>query len=115
LVDTSLDEPVRIGYSYQLDDIKFHIPDMSIQVKIGNFDISSIENMIENELFSNEDIKKLGISAKKNQYYDMHYFLNTLNKYYQNVMPDVITEFIHRVIPRHFRYPCKKMQSMVDY
>ena len=46
--------------------------------QIWDFDFACIDGIIENNKVNASWTKKMNVSKKKNQYYDMHYFFNTL-------------------------------------
>lgn len=96
-------------YRYNIDDTKFIIPNIDIQIKIWDFDFASIENIIENNKVNADWTKKINIRREENKYYDMHYFFNTLisrrffPQFYEGGAPQEIVDFIHRVIPEEYR------------
>lgn len=98
-------------YNYRMDDdnIKFKIPDIGIQIKIWDFDFACIKGKIENNKVNSDWTTKMNVSNEKNQYYDMHYFFNTLicerffPQFYTGGAPKEIIEFIHRIIPPKYR------------
>ena len=98
-------------YNYRLpdDDIRFQIPDIGMQIKIWDFDFACIDGIIENNKVDAEWTTKMNVSKKKNQYYDMHYFFNTLicerffPQFYTGGAPKEIIEFVHRIIPEKYR------------
>jgi len=114
-------------YSYKMDHIKFQIPDIGIQIKIWDFDFACIDGIIENNKVNSDWTTKMNVSKKKNQYYDMHYFFNTLicerffPQFYTGGAPKEIIEFVHRIIPEKFRtivankYIRKGGRILVDY
>jgi hypothetical protein len=89
--------------------IKFEIPDIGMQIKIWDFDFACISGIIENNKANADWTKKMNVSNKKNQYYDMHYFFNTLickrffPQFYTGGAPKEIIEFVHRIIPKQYR------------
>lgn len=96
-------------YGYKRDDVKFQIPDIGIQIKIWDFDFACIKGKIENNKVNSEWTTKMNVSNEKNQYYDMHYFFNTLiserffPQFYTGGAPKEIIEFIHRIVPPKYR------------
>jgi hypothetical protein len=111
-------------YRYNIDDTKFIIPNINLQIKIWDYDFACIDGIIENNKVNADWTKKLNISKKENKYYDMHYFLNTLiskrffPQFYDGGAPPEIVEFVHRVIPKKYRngskYVNKKGRIQVD-
>ena len=114
----------NVRYRYNMDNYKFVIPNIDIQMKIWDFDFACIDKIIPNNKVDSDWTKGIGISREKNQYYDMHYFLNTLinPKFFPHCnrggMPQEIIDFIHRVIPPQYRngkYVSKKGRMLCNY
>ncbi|AYV85029.1 MAG: putative serine/threonine-protein kinase [Satyrvirus sp.] len=96
-------------YKYVIGDTYFIIPDIGFQIKIWDFDFASIDGIIENNKLKVKWTNKMNITQKKNQYYDMHYFFNTLiskrffQQFYEGGAPQEIIDFVHRIIPEKYR------------
>lgn len=96
-------------YRYSLGSHVFIIPGIGIQIKIWDFDFASIDGIVENKKVNADWTKKINISKKKNMYYDMHYFFNTLiskrffPQFYEGGVPQEIVDFVHRIVPEEFR------------
>lgn len=98
-------------YKYSLvgNNTIFQIPDIGMQIKIWDFDFASIGGIIENNKVNADWTTRMNVSNKKNQYYDMHYFFNTLicekffPQFYKGGAPIEIVEFVHRIIPEKYR------------
>jgi len=86
----------------------FEIPNIGLHAKITDFDFScngdEIVNSKVESVWAHEEVK---LSSKRNHYYDLHYFINTLsdkklypefNKY----VPNSIKDFISRVVPAKY-------------
>lgn len=111
-------------YRYNIENTKFIIPNINLQIKIWDFDFACIDGIIENNKVNAEWTKKINITKKENKYYDIHYFFNTLiskrffPQFYDGGAPPEIVEFIHRVVPEKFRngskYVNKKGRILVD-
>lgn len=111
-------------YCYNIDDTKFIIPDIELQVKIWDFDFACIDGVVNNAKVDAPWTSKINISRKENKYYDMHYFFNTLiskrffPQFYEGGAPPEIIDFVHRIIPEKFRgqskYIAKKGRILVD-
>lgn len=122
LTEIKIDQP-NCRYRYNLDDVKFIIPNINLQIKIWDFDFACIDGIIENNKVNAEWTKKINITKKENKYYDMHYFFNTLMskrffpQFYEGV-PQEIIDFVHRVVPEEYRngskYVNKKGRIQVD-
>ncbi|HLX55296.1 MAG TPA: hypothetical protein VKR58_15235, partial [Aquella sp.] len=115
------------GYSMADDPVKFKIPAIGLQIKIWDFDFACIDGLIENNKVNSTWTKKMNISKSKNQYYDMHYFFNTLicekffPQFYTGGAPKEIVEFVQRIIPEKYRsvisskYTKKGGRILVDH
>ena len=124
LTDIKKNQP-NCRYRYNINDIKFIIPNINIQIKIWDYDFACIDGTIENNKVNSDWTKKINITKKQNKYYDMHYFFNTLiskrffPQFYEGGAPPEIVEFIHRVVPEKYRngskYVNKKGRIQVDH
>ena len=116
-------------YQYKIENCKFIIPNIGIQIKIWDFDFACIDGEVRNSKVDSEWTKNINISHKKNQYYDINYFFNTLmnprffpqfyKKYetdeidengercMKNCVPQEIIDFVHRVVPEIYRVGSK--------
>lgn len=111
-------------YCYKIDNTKFYIPNINMQIKIWDFDFACIDGVIENNKVNSDWTYKMNITKNENKYYDMHYFFNTLitkrffPQFYEGGVPPEIVEFVHRIIPEKFRngsrYINKKGRIQVD-
>jgi hypothetical protein len=97
-------------YKYTINDCDFIVPDVGIQLKLWDFDFACIPGIIDNSKVSADWTKEINVKPKMNQYYDLHYFFNTLIKpdffsqfYVGNHVPNEIKEFVHRIIPEQYR------------
>lgn len=112
-------------YRYNIDNTKFIIPNINLQVKIWDFDFACIDGVIENNKVNAEWTQKMNITKKQNKYYDMHYFFNTLiskrffPQFYEGGVPEEIIEFVHRIVPEKYRtgerYVNKKGRIQIDH
>lgn len=92
------------------DKMKFCIPNIGIQIKLWDFDFSTIDGVINNLKINSKWTNNINITNKKNHYYDLHFFFNTLIK--EGVYPEIldkeitsreIVEFITDVVPEKYR------------
>lgn len=95
-------------YRYNIENTKFIIPDIGMQIKIWDFDFACIDGYIENNKVNSDWTRKMNITKRMNRYYDMHYFFNTLinEKFFPHFYdgaPREIIEFVHRIIPKECR------------
>jgi hypothetical protein len=101
--------PNNKKYLYKINGQEYIVPNIGIQLKLWDFDFASIEGIIENAKVNANWTDKININNKKNRYYDIHYFLNTLTRkgffpeFWSNDIPEKVKEFVLRVIPEKFQ------------
>lgn len=97
-------------FKYKINGNIYIVPNIGIQIKIWDFDFSCIEGIVDNTKVNADWTDKINISATRNKYYDVHYFLNTLTR--KGFIPDFwdipeipkqVKEFFGRVVPEKFR------------
>ena len=105
------------GYEYIVSNIGFHI-------KLWDFDFACIPGLVENAKVNANWTNKINVKPKKNRYYDVHYFFNTLTKkgffpqFYE--APEISKEvknFVARVVPReysHGKYVAEKGRILIN-
>jgi hypothetical protein len=104
-------------YIYNMDNVKFTIPNINLGIKIWDFDFTSIDGIIENNKVNSKWTEAIGITKKQNRYYDMHYFFNTLTskrffpQFYENGAPKEIIDFVHRIIPEEYRHQSSNIST----
>lgn len=95
-------------FKYKVNGYNYIVPNVGFQIKLWDFDFASIGGYIENSKVNAKWTNDLNITSERNQYYDIHYFFNTLRK--KGFFPEIMTsdmidnevkEFINRVIPEH--------------
>lgn len=93
--DTLLSTTI-FGKTYQFKNPKY-------QVKLWDFNFSSIDSLVNNSLVESIWTKQLNINCYQHQYYDIYMFLVFIRKIcadgYNINIPTEINEFINRVIP----------------
>jgi len=96
-------------FKYKINGQKYIVPNIGVQLKLWDFDFACIPSIVCNSKVSAKWTDKINIRPKKNQYYDIHYFFNTLTK--KGFCPELLTDdtipvelrdFILRVIPDKF-------------
>lgn len=79
-------------------------------ITLGDWDFACIPPLIKNYKVMATWSKKYNINERKNQYYDIHYFFNTLVR--KRFLPEIMTsdkvpkevkEFVNRVVPPKLR------------
>ena len=93
-------------FHYQFENHSFFVPNIGIQIKLWDFDFACIPGIVDNSKVNAEWTTNLNIKPIRNQYYDIHYFFNTLTR--RSFLPDFwkevnisnqVKEFVNRVIP----------------
>jgi hypothetical protein len=96
-------------FKYKINGQKYVIPNIGFQIKLWDFDFACIPSLVPNTKVEAKWTDKINIKPVKNQYYDIHYFFNTLTK--KGFLPDLLTsdeiskelqEFIMRVVPEKY-------------
>ena len=93
-------------FIYNINGKKYIVPNIGIQIKLWDFDFACIGDSIENDKVNSKWANNINISKEKNQYYDIHYFFNTLTR--KGFLPDFfinpnintsLKQFIKRIVP----------------
>ena len=103
-------------YLYHIDNKYYKIPNVGVQIKLWDFDLSCIKDVIDN--YKIIDMSEFGIRDTKNQYYDIHCFLNflrinTIGENNYNKIPESIQNFWERYIP--LKYRGEDEEEDIDY
>jgi len=112
-------------FHYHIGDQNYYVPSIGIMLKIWDFDFACIKGVVDNHKVEEPYFLERGnISSKRQQYYDLHYFLNTVGKpgfvdCFYDTIPKEFEEFIHRVVPPEYRdpnsgYVAEKGRLLVD-
>ena len=99
-------------YKYEINNYNFIIPDIGIQIKLWDFDFACIPGIIDNAKVNADWANKMiNVKPKKNQYYDMHFFFNTLirKEFFpqllsDNSIPQKVKDFVNRIVPDKYKY-----------
>ena len=69
-------------YYDNLNDLNISLVFRNIgyQIKIWDFDFACIPGIVDNKKVTAEWTNRINVNCKKNQYYDIHFFFNTLTK-----------------------------------
>ena len=95
------------NYLYYIDGRYYSVPNVGFQIKLWDFDLSCIKGVVNN--YKVNGMEEYGIRDTKNQYYDIHCFLNYLRLYIvgdikRRYVPERIQNFWRRVIPLKYRH-----------
>lgn len=97
-------------FKYKINGTTYIIPNIGLQIKIWDFDFACIEGIVENTKVNAKWTDRLNVNNKKNRYYDIHYFFNTLTK--KGFFPEFwetpeiskqVKDFVKRIIPAKYR------------
>ncbi len=95
---------------YKVNKKEYILPSIGYCLYLWDFDFSCIPGVVENSKVYQEWTKKINITSKRNQYYDIHYFFCTL--IFKGFLPELMTEssvpvqvkkFINWIIPEEYR------------
>ena len=93
-------------FVYKINNQKYIIPNIGIQIKLWDFDFACISDVIENDKVNSKWANDMNINHNRNRYYDIHFFFNTLTR--KGFLPDffenknisnVVKQFIKRIVP----------------
>lgn len=99
--------------AYKIDNEKYKINNIGYHLRLSDFDSACIPGIVDNKKVSLAWTKKINITSDRNQYYDIHYFFNTLIK--RGFCPEIMTsdkvphevkDFINRVLPEKYSKGC---------
>ena len=85
---------------YEFNHKKYYIPNNDFEIKITNFFLSNIPEMYGTNV---EGTLNVPFFDDKNNYFDLHYFLNNLLNEFEGSMDEKTVEFIDKVIPERYR------------
>ena len=105
------------AFRYSLGDYFFVVSNINLNVKIWDFDFASIDGLIENNKVNAPWTKDINISKARNQYYDLHYFFNTLMNFFPEFTkggaPKEIVDFVYRAVPEQYRVGCAQSKNNI--
>lgn len=110
-------------WSYRVCNKTYIVPNIGYQIKLWDFDFACIKGIVDNAKVNEDWTKEINITSNKNQYYDTHYFFNTLLKFLPELttdkkhVPQEVPEFISRIVPKQYRvgaFVNKKGRILVD-
>ena len=107
-----------ITYKISNPEKNFHLPNIGYRIFLWDFDFACIPfvsnkipinrdflDKILNEKIESKNFKKYNITSDKNDYYDLHFFINSLcnqfihNFYKSELIPEEVKEFTKRIVP----------------
>lgn len=97
-------------FKYKINGQTYIIPNIGIQIKLWDFDFACIEGVVDNTKVNAEWTDKINVNPKKNRYYDIHYFFNTLTRkgFFPEFfdIPEIsksVKDFFKRMVPEKYR------------
>lgn len=98
-------------YMYEINGQSYVIPNLGFNIKLWDFDFACIPGVVDNAKVNSKWTSKINIKPEKHQYYDMHYFFNTLTTsrgFMADFFIDVdisseVKEFVKRIVPKKYR------------
>lgn len=115
LIQTLFQDKEQQAFIYSINDKAYHVPNIGIRCKIWDFDFACIPGMIENSKVSAEWTNDINVRPESHQYYDIHYFFNTMispafiDGFFGNdsagnpLVHEEVTEFVKRIVPLRLR------------
>jgi len=97
-------------FKYKINGKVYILPNLGIQVKLWDFDFACIAGTVENTKVEAEWTDKINVNSKKNRYYDIHYFFNTLTR--KGFFPEFwntpeiskqVKDFARRIVPEKYQ------------
>jgi hypothetical protein len=114
LVHKDKNNKKNVVFRYTVNNRKYVIPNIGYQIKLWDFDFACIPGIVDNKKVNAKWTNEINVIPKKNRYYDVHYFFNTLikkgffpqfNK--SKSIPPEVREFVYRIVPEKYRNPKK--------
>lgn len=100
----------RKSFTYTVCKNKYIVPNIGYQLKLWDFDFACIPGIVNNSKVSDAWTNKINVKPERNQYYDIHYFFNTLIRkgFFPQFMkeacvPEEAKEFVKRILPINLR------------
>ena len=96
-------------FKYKINGQTYIVPNIGFQIKLWDFDFACIPGIVDNSKVESEWTNKINVNPKKHQYYDIHYFFNTLTK--KGFFPEFWTDenisekvksFVKRILPEKY-------------
>lgn len=93
-------------FKYQVEQIDFFIPNIGYQIKLWDFDFACIAGIAENSKVNSKWTNKINISNRQNRYYDICFFISSLQtpgfikdfRTNSNV-PSQVIDFFDSIVP----------------
>jgi hypothetical protein len=107
--------------SYKVYHKQYYVPNIGYRIKLWDFDFACIPGVVENMKVNAKWTNEINVKPEQNRYYDLHYFFNTLIKkgFFLTLLTDPqiddeIKDFIHRMVPKKYKYGKKIKDEVFD-
>jgi len=97
-------------FKYHINGKYYLVPNIGFIIKLWDFDFACIPGIVDNSKVYADWTDQINIRPKKNRYYDIHYFFNTLTRkqFFPQILEDKniskeIPEFIERIVPKEYK------------
>ena len=111
-------------FKYKINGKDYIVPNIGFQIKLWDFDFACIPGIVDNSKVDAEWTNKINVNTKRNRYYDLHYFFNTLTKkgffpqfWEDNEISKRVKDFVKRIIPEEYRsgkYVAERGRILID-
>jgi serine/threonine protein kinase len=96
------------NFKYTVNDVLYIIPNIGFIIKLWDFDFACIPDIVDNFKVTAKWTSKINVKPKRNRYYDVHYFFNTLQLFFpefilSNEVHVEIKKFVGRIIPDEYK------------
>lgn len=93
---------------HTINNYKYLVPIIGYQIKLWDFDFACIPGIVDNLKVEDAWTTRLNVTPVQNRYYDLHYFFNTLERFFPPLtkgthVPKEVRDFVNRIIPQEFR------------
>jgi len=117
-------------YKYTINSNEYFVPNTGIRCKLWDFDFACISGLVENAKVDADWTNKINVKSCSHQYYDIHYFFNTLTskgfitdffnlkENNEPYVPNEVTDFVKRIIPegvRKGKYVSERGRLLLDF
>jgi hypothetical protein len=104
-----INSSLKNKYKYTVHGSQYLIPNIGFQIKLWDFDFASIPGLVDNAKVNLRWTNDINVKPKKNRYYDMHYFFNTLTRrgffpefFTSDCIDQEVKDFVRRVVPKKY-------------
>jgi hypothetical protein len=109
--------PCARTLKYKINGKLYKLPDLGVQIYMHDFTFSNITGVVENDIVKMVWTDQIGIKNKKNKYYDVNHFLNSVQHVIDEHAINItsINKFIERNIPTTSKHVKYRLLDDVEY